>query len=130
MRRYLALLLLFALAAPLYAQDTGDMFTEVDDPPELVGGLAGLAEQIQYPKLANLAGLEGTVLVQFVVDQDGKVTDAEVLRGIEGGGLNEEALRVVQQARFTPGMAHGEPVKVKFTIPVRFVLPTPETADQ
>ena len=121
--RLLAAALLVLLATPLAAQN-------LDRQPELIGGLEGLVERIQYPKLAELAGIEGTVFVQFVVDEQGDVRDAEVVRGIEGGGLNEEALRVVQDARFRPGLENDRPVKVKFTIPVRFVLPEPDVADQ
>lgn len=125
--RSLTLAVLFLFATPLAAQE---VYATVDEPPVLIGGIGGLAEQVQYPKLAKLGGVEGVVFVQFVVDESGAVRDAEVIRGVEGGGLNEEALRVVRQARFEPGRQRGEPVKVKFTVPIKFVLPSKADADQ
>ena len=125
--RRLAFTLLLLFATPLVAQD---VYNVVDEPPQLVGGLDGLAEQIQYPQRAKLAGLEGRVIVQFVVDEQGDVRDAKVVRGIEGGGFNEEALRVVRQAQFTPGRHQGQPAKVRFALPIHFVLPRKTEADQ
>lgn len=97
------------------------IFIVVQKMPSLIGGLPGLQKQIKYPKLAEEAGIEGTVYVQFVVDQHGKVEDAKVIRGI-GGGCDKEALRVVEQAKFTPGMQRGRPVKVRYSLPIVFRL--------
>lgn len=129
MPRLLPLVLLLVLALPARAQES-DVRTVVDDPPELIGGLEGLAQQIEYPLRAKLAGIEGRVFVQFVVEKDGSVTEAEIVKGVEGGGLNEEALRVVRAARFTPGRHESEPVRVRFALPIVFALPDAEPAGQ
>lgn len=97
------------------------IFVVVQKMPNLIGGLRGLQEKIQYPKLAEEAGIEGTVYVQFVVNEQGRVTNAHVIRGI-GGGCDKEALKVVEEARFTPGMQRGRPVKVRYSLPVVFRL--------
>ena len=61
------------------------------------------------------------VVVQFVINREGNVTNPIVLRGI-GGGCDEEALRVIMLAKFRPGMQRGKPVPVKYTIPILFKM--------
>lgn len=100
---------------------TNGVLKVVDEMPELKGGLEEIIKKIRYPEEAKQAGIEGRVFVQFVVNTDGDVEDAKVVRGI-GGGADEEALRVVQQAKFTPGYLNGEPVRVQFSLPVYFRL--------
>ncbi len=95
--------------------------TDVEQMPEIVGGLTAIAGSIVYPDLAKKAGIEGRVLVEFVVDETGSVMDPTVVSGI-GGGCDEEAIRAVQAARFTPGTKDGRPVPVKMTIPITFKL--------
>lgn len=81
---------------------------------ELVGGLEKLIELIEYPAEARAAGVEGRVRVQLVVLADGTVGDAFVVDGL-GHGLDEEALRVVRQARFTNHI--GEPWEIRLAVP-------------
>ena len=76
---------------------------------------------IQYPDSAYANGIEGEVIVTIVVNEKGRVEDAVVKSGI-GGGCDEEALRVVRQARFTPATSRGEPVSVRMHVPVTFEL--------
>jgi protein TonB len=97
------------------------IFVVVDEMPALVGGLEGIQRQIRYPEIARKAGIEGRVLVQFIVDERGGVQGAQVVRGI-GGACDEEALRVIKQSRFRPGRQGGQAVKVKLTLPVTFRL--------
>ena len=89
--------------------------------PELIGGTAALQERLTYPRFCREAGIEGRVLVQFVVGTDGSVTDAVISRGI-GGGCDEAALEAVKSAQFTPGRQRGRPVRVRFALPVTFRL--------
>lgn len=102
-------------------QDENRIFIAVQHMPELIGGLAALQSKIHYPELARKAGIEGSVYVEFYVDEQGNVRNAHVVRGI-GGGCDEEALRVVKQAKFKPGLQRGRPVKVHFSLPVIFRL--------
>jgi len=97
------------------------VFVVVEHMPKLIGGLKGLEQKIKYPELARKAGIEGKVYVQFVVNKHGNVENAKVVRGI-GGGCDKEALKVVRQAHFKPGMQRGRPVKVRMTIPIVFRL--------
>ncbi|MFZ4428484.1 MAG: energy transducer TonB [Saprospiraceae bacterium] len=81
---------------------------------------------IHYPAVARENGVEGNVVVQFVVNTDGSATDLKIVRDI-GGGCGEEALRVVElmnvlKDKWVPGKQRGRPVRVMFTLPIRFKL--------
>ncbi len=83
-------------------------------------------DKIQYPAIARENGVEGNVVVQFVVNTDGTVTDVSVVRDI-GAGCGEEAVRIVNlmnsmSDKWTPGKQRGRPVRVMFTLPIRFKL--------
>lgn len=83
---------------------------------------AYLNRTLKYPRQAVLAGVEGRVIVQFIVNEDGRISNAKVVRGI-GGGCDEEALRVVSAIpAWKPGMQNGKAVKVNFKLPVNFKL--------
>jgi len=98
-----------------------EIFVVVEQQPELIGGMAALQSNIEYPEMARKAGIEGRVFVQFVVDEKGNVNDPKVVRGI-GGGCDKEALRAVRSVKFKPGLQRGKPVKVQFSLPVVFQL--------
>ena len=103
-----------------------EVYNVVEVDPEFPGGIEALykylAENITYPQQAKDSGIQGRVYVTFVVEKDGSITGAEVLRGI-GGGCDEEALRVVNaMPKWTPGKQLGEPVRVQFNLPVVFKL--------
>ncbi len=98
-----------------------EVFVVVEQMPEIIGGLGSIQQQIKYPEIARKAGVEGRVIVQFVVDEQGNVLDPTVVRGI-GAGCDEEALRVVRTAKFKPGMQRGKAVKVKMSLPITFKL--------
>ncbi|MEQ9105247.1 MAG: M56 family metallopeptidase [Rhodothermales bacterium] len=98
-----------------------EMFKIVEEMPELIGGMQALHDRIQYPALAKKAGIEGRVVMQVTVDKEGTPTDIKLLRGI-GAGADEEALRVMQTARFTPGKQRGIAVPVQFAFTMYFTL--------
>ncbi len=103
------------------AQVDSNIYMVADEMPRLVGGLSAVASQIKYPGIARKAGVEGRVVVNLVVDEQGNVSDASVSRGI-GAGLDQEALRVASQAKFKPGRQDGEAVKVRMPLPIQFKL--------
>lgn len=97
-------------------------FSEV--PPAFPGGertmISFLNEQIRYPKLAKENEIGGKVYTQFVVQPDGSITGAKVVRGI-GYGCDEEALRIIRMMpKWTPGLQAGQAVPVIYTLPVNF----------
>jgi protein TonB len=101
--------------------DDLQVFVAVEQMPELIGGIGDLQAKLRYPEVARLAGVSGRVFVEFVVDQEGNVTNPVVIRGI-GGGCDEEAMRVVKDAKFIPGKQRGRPVRVRYVLPIMFVL--------
>ena len=105
------------------APSDADVFEVVDEMPVLIGGLAGLQERVVYPQSARDEGVEGQVILQFVVDEDGAVTEPRVLRSPDDR-LTEAALEAVSQVRFEPGVQRGRPVKVRFAVPITFRLPS------
>ena len=109
--------------------DDPDVRNVVDEMPQLIGGLAGLQERVQYPAMAREAGIEGQVVVQFVVNEEGAVEDAAVLRSPHDM-LSEAALQAVRQSRFEPGRDAGEAVRVRFAVPVTFRLPGGDGEDR
>lgn len=98
-----------------------EIFIVVEEPPTLIGTLGDLQKKLKYPEIARKAGVEGRVILSFVVDEQGNVTNASVVRSI-GAGCDEEALRVVREAKFKPGKQRGKAVKVQFSLPITFKL--------
>jgi periplasmic protein TonB len=98
-----------------------EIFIAVEQMPDMRGGQEALYAALRYPEMARRAGIEGRVIVQFVVNEQGQVTDPVVLRGI-GGGADEAAVDAIKKMSFTPGLQRGRPVKVRMTQPVVFRL--------
>ena len=99
-----------------------DHYEIVEQRPELIGGISGLQAKVRYPEIARKASVEGRVIVQFIVDENGDVRDPEILRGA-GAGLDEEATRViVEEAKFIPGRQRGRAVPVRMSLPIVFKL--------
>ena len=116
--RLLPLALVLALAVPVAAQRVYDT---ADPMPVMVGGLEALQAAITYPDEAREARIAGRVIVTFVVDAEGRVAEAEILRGAHPL-LDEAALTAIREARFEPGRLQGTPVAVRMALPITFVL--------
>lgn len=99
------------------------IFTSVEQMPEPPFDVASyLAKNIRYPSAARENEIQGRVVLQFVVDQGGNVTNIEIKKDI-GGGCGQEAVRVVKSMpKWKPGKQNGQPVKVYYTLPVSFKL--------
>ena len=81
-----------------------------------------LAANIKYPEEAKKAGIQGKVYVTFVVDEQGKVTDAKIARGVDPS-LDKESLRVINELKtWSPGKEKGKAVKVSYTVPINYAL--------
>ena len=98
-----------------------EIFMVVENQPELIGGMKSLQQSVDYPDFAKKAGIEGRVIVQFVVDEQGNVVDPKVTRGVHKL-LNEEAIKAVKEQKFKPGKQRGQAVKVQMSLPVTFRL--------
>lgn len=107
-------------------EEENKVFFIVEEMPEFPGGDAArarwLADNINYPRIAQENGIQGKVYISFVVGKDGSISNATVARGVDPS-LDQEALRVVNQMPpWKPGKQRGEPVNVSFTVPINFVL--------
>jgi TonB family protein len=94
--------------------------------PEYKGGDKGrmrfLANNVKYPSEALEKGIQGTVILSFIIHKDGKIDKIEIIKGI-GGGCDEEAIRVVKlMPNWKPGNYNGNPVKVQFYMPIYFKI--------
>jgi len=104
-----------------------EIFTFVEQPPTFPGGEEALAKylskNIRYPRVAQENGISGTVFVQFVVDSEGTIKDVKTVGAAKGGGLEDEAVRVVKtMPKWKPGKQNGRQVSVQFNLPIRFTL--------
>ena len=106
--------------------DNDSIYQIVEVMPEFPGGMDQMAkflsENIKYPEEAKDKGVSGRVFISYVIEKDGSVSSAKVMRGI-GGGCDEEALRVVNAVpKWKPGLMKGKPVRVNYMLPVNFKL--------
>ena len=100
------------------------IFQVVEEMPEFPGGMGEcmkwLGKNMKYPTISQENGVQGRVIVQFVVNRDGSIVDATVARGVDPY-LDKEALRVVGlMPKWKPGKQRGKAVRVKYTLPVMF----------
>lgn len=109
------------------AADDEVAFIIVEDMPKFQKGdqntfRTWIQQNLKYPEIAAENGISGKVYVNFVVNKNGEVVDAKVVRGVDAS-LDQEALRVVRSSpKWEPGKQRGKPVKVQFTFPIVFVL--------
>ncbi|MBQ8240668.1 MAG: TonB family protein [Bacteroides sp.] len=105
------------------------IFQVVEEMPEFPGGMSEamkfLAKNIKYPVAAQQAKIEGRVIVQFVVERDGSISDIHAMRSVSPE-LDAEAIRVVSlMPKWKPGKQRGKAVAVKYTMPIMFRLQSP-----
>lgn len=114
---------------PLYKPqpvNKNSVYDVVEQMPSFPGGISGLRtylnQNIRYPAEAQENCVQGRVVVSFVVGKDGHISDVTVLRSVDPS-LDKEAIRVVRNMpRWTPGKQGGEPVRVRYNVPVSFRL--------
>jgi periplasmic protein TonB len=105
-----------------------EIFTVVEQMPEFPGGAGEMMKYIQknihYPEIEKEAGITGKCFIKFVVEQDGSISNVEVLKGVAGGpGCDKEAIRVIKSMpKWNIGKQNGRPVRVYFNVPISFRL--------
>lgn len=144
MRQFLVILFLLCITLCISAQDVVSpdrvantaqqestkndvVFVAVECMPEFPGGQSAMmkfiAENIQYPVIAQELGIQGRAICQFVIEKDGSVTEATLARSTGDAALDREALRIIgSMPTWKPGMQKGKPVRVKYTLPINFRL--------
>lgn len=129
MKRFFSFICFFfmmALSMNAQSESSTEVYDVVDEIPSFPGGdsslMMFLAQNIKYPVTAQENGVQGRVIVSFVVETDGSITDVKVARSVDPY-LDREAMRVVKaMPKWTPGKKDGKPVRVKYTTPVVFRL--------
>lgn len=106
---------------PASEKERDEPFVVVEQMPEPKGGLSALYENLEYPRAARQAGVEGRVVLQFIVRPDGSVEDVTVLKGVNRW-LDKAAIEAVKETEFTPGRQRDRAVPVRMTLPVTFRL--------
>lgn len=111
---------------PEVESDEVMLFAAVEEKPSFPGGEEAfykyLGKNLKFPDMEAEQGIKGTVWVEFVVDRNGGITETTVARPVSPG-LDKEALRVVKaMPNWNPGKQNGRPVKVRYTIPIKFSL--------
>ncbi len=123
------IMLFLAASQEIMAQESTVSISEMetlDSPPKPPGGMDGwfthIATNLKYPTTARTKKIEGTVILKFIIEKDGSISETQVLRGI-GGGCDEEALRVLKLSpNWTPGIKDDQPVRTEMRLPIRFKL--------
>jgi len=100
-----------------------DLFMVVEEMPEMLGGISRLYELLRYPEMARRAGMEGRVVVEVIIERDGRPSSPTVIRSA-GPMLDEAAVEAIMQLVFRPGRQRNQPVRVRYAIPVSFRLTT------
>lgn len=135
MKKTLFTLLIIAISQSVYSQieimeepreDDNKVLAFAEQKPEYPGGDKAMfkffEDNLKYPEVAKNNGIEGTVVVRFVVRKDGSLSNAEILRGI-GGGCDSETLRLINvMPKWIPGKNNGKLVNVTYTLPVKFKM--------
>ena len=133
MKNLLLLITLFITSNSFAQKSKSENNTEapltiVEQMPEFKGGEKArqkfIQKNIEYPQVEKEAGIMGTCYITFVVEKDGTITGAKVLRGVTNGpGCDAEALRVINKMpKWKPGKQNGKKVRVQYNLPIKYVL--------
>jgi periplasmic protein TonB len=111
-------------------QDNGPVYMYCEKMPEFIGGETAFTEfvknNVKYPQQAVSDKIEGRVVIKFIVQVTGEISDVQLIRGIRKD-LNDECIRVISRMpKWKPGMINGNPVSVSYSIPIRFLLNSTE----
>lgn len=103
-----------------------ETFQVIEDPARPRDGMNEfyriIAKEMKYPAQARRLGIQGVVIVEFIIEEDGSITNAKIVKGI-GGGCDEEVLRIISIApKWKPGTRSGKPVKQRMVVPITFKL--------
>lgn len=128
---FAALIMVFAFSLNVNAQEkktenSDVVFTVVENEAEFPGGVEAMnrfmAENIKYPTLAKQKNIEGKVIISFIVEKNGTLSDIRTIKDI-GEGCGDEGVRIVKlMPKWKPAKQKGQPVRQQFLLPISFVL--------
>lgn len=122
-----AIVLLFTIGSSQVNAQDDKIYSLADVQPTYPGGMSAFFKYIQssmqYPEAAKAAGIEGRVFVEYVIEKDGSISGAKVLKSLNGD-CDKEALRLISNSeKWAPGKIDGKVVRVKMALPLNFKLP-------
>jgi len=98
------------------------IFVAYDEPPQPIGGFQAIQQNLEYPEIARKAGVEGRVVVNVLIDEQGNVIDTEILKSLGNNGCDQAAIEAIKSVKWKPAKQRDKPVKVWVGIPVVFRL--------
>ncbi len=107
---------------PKFKEDETEPFIVFDKPPQPVGGYAAIVKNVVYPKMAITVGIEGTTVVQAIIDKYGNVISTEVIQSVGFESCDQAAADAIRKTKWIPAQQRDQPVKVKIAIPVDFKI--------
>lgn len=124
---YLSTFSIDCLAQSPITDPTGTIYYKVDTPPEFIGGEKALnkflSQNIHYPRSAQEMGAQGTIFIQFVIDENGNITNPISKSPEKDTSLQRESIRVVSiMPKWQPGLVDGKQVAVQFNLPIKYTL--------
>ncbi|MBD3377065.1 TonB family protein [candidate division KSB1 bacterium] len=102
--------------------ESAQIFVAYDEPPQPIGGFPAIQRNLKYPEIARKAGVEGRVVVNVLIDENGRVVDAKILKSLGNNGCDEAAIEAIKSVKWKPAKQRDKPVKVWVGIPVVFML--------
>jgi protein TonB len=111
-------------APPPPPADEGEMniFVAYDEAPSPIGGFQAIQKALRYPEIARKAGIEGRVIVQVLVSEEGKVVNTRIMKSLGHTGCDDAAVNAIKQVKWKPALQRDKPVQVWVAIPVVFKL--------
>lgn len=97
------------------------VYKAVEKNPKIIGGLEALTSKLYYSEIAKRIGVEGKVVITIIVDKEGNVVDAQVVKSLHSD-LDQIAVKAIRELKFYSGIQNGKPVKVQVSIPIQFKL--------
>ena len=113
---------IFELVVSYYQNHQDVKFIKYDKAPEPVGGFRTIQNNIVYPEVAQANGIEGTVIIQAYLNENGDMTKFNIMRGVKNSGLNQAAIDALKKTKFIPAESEGKKVGVWISIPIVFKL--------
>jgi len=107
--------------API-VDESSNVFVAFDEQPQPIGGFRAIQKNLDYPEIARKAGIEGRVIVNVLIDVDGRVADTAILKSLGHSGCDDAAIKAIRAVRWIPAKQRDRPVKVWVGIPVIFKL--------
>ncbi len=98
------------------------VFVPFDEPPTPIGGIAAIQQNLVYPEVARLAGVQGTVLLHLQIDEKGIVKNVRVINSLGLADMDQAAINAVRAVKWKPARQRDLPIMVWYSVPIRFAL--------